>query len=216
MPTYLTKRGATYYFRRVIPDDLRPAFGGKRELTFSLGTKDRAEASKLCRAAAVQSDKELDAARAMIASPSAAGAKPADAAPIDREAYAAAAFAALQRKRDAAFSAGDLPTFDAEARENLELYQAMLDGGDNLGLSLAQVEGMQRATKALLTGDGAAVLASAAAVSRERKQVAAKPDTPMLPELIDKWRQRSSLRLGPSICGGGLAPCSMPSMAKNL
>lgn len=187
MPTYLTKRGATYYFRRVIPDDLRPAFGGKRELTFSLGTKDRAEASKLCRAAAVQSDKELDAARAMIASPSAVNAKPADAAPIDREAYAAAAFAALQRKRDAAFSAGDLPAFDAEARENLELYQAMLEGGDNLGLSLAQVEGMQRATKALLTGDGAAVLASAAAVSRERKQAVAKSETPMLPELIDKW-----------------------------
>ncbi|WP_303703551.1 site-specific integrase, partial [Brevundimonas naejangsanensis] len=112
---------------------------------------------------------------------------PADAAPIDREAYAAAAFAALQRKRDAAFSAGDLPTFDAEARENLELYQAMLEGGDNLGLSLAQVEGMQRATKALLTGDGAAVLASAAAVSGKQKQAVAKPDTPMLPELIDKW-----------------------------
>lgn len=69
MPTHLTKRGATYYFRRVIPDDLRPAFGGKRELTFSLGTKDHVEASKLCRAAAVQSDKEFDAARAMIASP---------------------------------------------------------------------------------------------------------------------------------------------------
>nr|WP_313521544.1 DUF6538 domain-containing protein [Brevundimonas diminuta] len=190
MPTYLTKRGATYYFRRVIPEDLRPAFGGKRELTFSLGTKDRAEASKLCRAAAVQSDKELDAARAMIASPSADGAKPADAAPIDREAYAAAAFAALQRKRDAAFSAGDLPTFDAEARENLELYQAMLEGGDNLGLSLAQVEGMQRATKALLTGDGAAVLSAAAAVSREQKQALVKPDTPMLPELISLWADR--------------------------
>lgn len=187
MPTHLKKRDGVYYFRRVIPEALRPAFNGKRELVFSLRTKDYAEACKRCRAAAVQSDKELDAARAMIASPSAGGAKPADAAPIDREAYAAAAFAALQRKRDAAFSAGDLPTFDAEARENLELYQAMLEGGDNLGLSLAQVEGMQRATKALLTGDGAAVLASAAAVSREQKQAVAKPDTPMLPELIDKW-----------------------------
>jgi hypothetical protein len=46
---------------------------------------------------------------------------------------------------------------------------------------------MQRANKALLTGDGAAVLAAAATVSRERKQAVAKPDTPMLPELIDKW-----------------------------
>lgn len=192
MPTHLKKRDGVYYFRRVIPEALRPAFNGKRELGFSLRTKDYAEACKRCRAAAVQSDKELDAARAMIASPSAGGAKPADAAPIDREAYAAAAFAALQRKRDAAFSAGDLPTFDAEARQNLELYQAMLDGGDNLGLSLAQVEGMQRATKALLTGDGAAVLSAAAAVSRERKQVAAKPDTPMLPELIDIWAAERS------------------------
>jgi hypothetical protein len=92
----------------------------------------------------------------------------------------------------------------------------MLDGGDNLGLSLAQVEAMQRANKALLTGDGAAVLAAAATVSRERKQALAKPDALMLPELIDKWAAESSQRPGPSICGGGLAPCSMPSMEKSL
>lgn len=189
--TYLRRRGAVYQFRRPIPEELRPIIG-KTELAFSLRTKDRAEAERRCRIEAVESDKIFAAARAQIASPSAAGAKPAAVAPIDREAYAAVAFAALQRKRDAAFSAGDLPTFDAEARENLELYRAMLDGGDNLGLSLAQVEGMQRATKALLTGDGAAVLASAAAVSRERKQVAAKPDTPMLPELIDIWAAERS------------------------
>ncbi|WP_303703552.1 DUF6538 domain-containing protein, partial [Brevundimonas naejangsanensis] len=81
MPTHLKKRDGVYYFRRVIPEALRPAFNGKRELVFSLRTKDYAEACKRCRAAAVQSDKELDAARAMIASPSGGGAKPADAAP---------------------------------------------------------------------------------------------------------------------------------------
>ncbi|WP_420822569.1 DUF6538 domain-containing protein [Sphingomonas gei] len=31
MCTYLAKRGATYYFRRAIPVELRPAFGGRAE-----------------------------------------------------------------------------------------------------------------------------------------------------------------------------------------
>ena len=35
MCTYLTKRGATYYFRRKVPDELRPAMGGKVEFMVS-------------------------------------------------------------------------------------------------------------------------------------------------------------------------------------
>ncbi|WP_443018660.1 DUF6538 domain-containing protein [Sphingomonas sp. 7/4-4] len=31
MCTYLAKRGSTYYFRRIIPSELRPALSGKAE-----------------------------------------------------------------------------------------------------------------------------------------------------------------------------------------
>lgn len=187
MPTHLTKRNGVYYFRRVIPETLRLAFGNRRELTFSLRTKDFAEACKRCRAAAVKSDHDLDAARGTVASPMPVPTYSAPKAPIDRQSYAAAAFSALQRERDKAFSEGRLPAFDAERRENLEVYQAMLDGGDNLGLSLAQVEGLQRATQALLTGEGATKLASVEIKRREHKQVVAKPDTLLLLDLVDKW-----------------------------
>lgn len=44
MCTYLAKRGSTYYFRRAIPVELRPAFGGRAEFMLSLRSKDRAEA----------------------------------------------------------------------------------------------------------------------------------------------------------------------------
>ncbi|WP_242913411.1 DUF6538 domain-containing protein [Brevundimonas pishanensis] len=192
MPTYLTKRGATYYFRRVIPDDLRPAFGGKRELTFSLGTKDRAEASRLCRAAAVQSDIDFEQAEAQLARPPATSLKSAETATMDRQAYAATAFASLQRQREAAFAAGNLAAFNARARDNLEMYQTILEGGDNLDLTLVQVEGMRRAYKALLADDGAAVFSATAVTLQERDQVSPPPETPMLPELIKLWAAERS------------------------
>lgn len=37
--SYLSKRGSVYYFRRIVPDDLRLALG-KREIMLSLRTKD--------------------------------------------------------------------------------------------------------------------------------------------------------------------------------
>ncbi len=40
-------RTGIYYFRRVIPDDLRPFLGGKREVKVSLGTRDPGEAREL-------------------------------------------------------------------------------------------------------------------------------------------------------------------------
>ncbi len=44
--SYLAKRGSVYYFRRIVPDDLRLALG-KREIMLSLRTKDREEAKQL-------------------------------------------------------------------------------------------------------------------------------------------------------------------------
>ncbi len=53
--SYLSKRGAVYYFRRVIPDDLRPILG-KLEIMKSLRTKDREEAKRLIPAELIRTD----------------------------------------------------------------------------------------------------------------------------------------------------------------
>lgn len=62
MCTYLTKRGSTYYFRRVIPADLRPALGGKTEFMLSLRTKDREQAKRLIPDKTKETDRLLDEA----------------------------------------------------------------------------------------------------------------------------------------------------------
>jgi len=86
MCTYLAKRGATYYFRRAIPAELRPAFGGRAEFMVSLRSKDRAEAKRRIPAHTVETDKLLaDAARSLAAKPAAAPMPPRSAAQIERE-----------------------------------------------------------------------------------------------------------------------------------
>lgn len=60
MCTHLTRRGAAYYFRRVIPQELRPRFAGKREWTYSLGTKDRGAAKRLAQAETVRTNGLID------------------------------------------------------------------------------------------------------------------------------------------------------------
>jgi hypothetical protein len=62
MCTYLTKRGSTYYFRRVIPAELRPALGGKAEFMLSLRTKDREAAKRLILDRTKETDRLLDEA----------------------------------------------------------------------------------------------------------------------------------------------------------
>jgi hypothetical protein len=73
MLTYLTKVGSTYYFRRVVPDELqgffRTASGKPRhEFKVSLRTKDRRVAERLGRLKAVETDEQFDeAAKALTA-----------------------------------------------------------------------------------------------------------------------------------------------------
>lgn len=66
MCTYLSKRGSTYYFRRVIPDELRPAFDGAREFMFSLRVKDREAAKRKLPHETLRTDQLLDRARARL------------------------------------------------------------------------------------------------------------------------------------------------------
>jgi hypothetical protein len=53
--SYLAKRGSVYYFRRVVPDDIRPVLA-KAEIMKSLRTKDREEVKRLIPAEIIQSD----------------------------------------------------------------------------------------------------------------------------------------------------------------
>lgn len=66
MCLYLTKRGATYYFRRAIPDELQSALGGRTEFTFSLRTKDKDAAKRRRSVEALRTDRELEDARARL------------------------------------------------------------------------------------------------------------------------------------------------------
>lgn len=68
MRTYLSKRGATYYFRRAVPEELRTALGGRHEWMISLRTKDHAEAKRRIPAHAKETDRLIDEARRTITS----------------------------------------------------------------------------------------------------------------------------------------------------
>ena len=65
MCTYLNKTGATYHFRRMVPDDLLGHFRTERgnarlEWKRSLGTKDREEAKRLLRPHTTETDALID------------------------------------------------------------------------------------------------------------------------------------------------------------
>src|SRR3954451_22220570 len=73
MCTYLDQVGSTYYFRRVVPAELRAYLltdtGKPRaEFKISLRTKDRAEAKRLLPDYVQQTDRLFDGARARMAS----------------------------------------------------------------------------------------------------------------------------------------------------
>ncbi|KSB88231.1 hypothetical protein AS593_08735 [Caulobacter vibrioides] len=70
MPEYLSKRGATYYFRRVVPDDLRSHFQGRSEWMLSLRTKERKDAERKVRLEAIKYDRLIDDARSIVSSAS--------------------------------------------------------------------------------------------------------------------------------------------------
>jgi hypothetical protein len=64
--TRLHRRGSTYYHRAVVPKDIADTYP-KREETFSLGTKDHAEALRLVKIKAVEVDERFEAHRREMA-----------------------------------------------------------------------------------------------------------------------------------------------------
>lgn len=56
---YVTRRGAVYYYRRKIPQDLTSHYAPKHEFVFSLKTKDRQEAVRKANVESVRIDREF-------------------------------------------------------------------------------------------------------------------------------------------------------------
>ena len=60
-------RGRTYYFRLRVPQDLLPVYDPKKELTFSLKTRDFHQALENARLRAIQLDQEFREHRRRLA-----------------------------------------------------------------------------------------------------------------------------------------------------
>ena len=71
---YLTRRSGVYYFRRKIPLELQPILG-RKEVCFSLGTKDPKEAERLARERAVVLDRDWEAIQLLNTAPPVSAAK---------------------------------------------------------------------------------------------------------------------------------------------
>jgi integrase len=65
--THLMRIGGIYYYRRRIPEDLIEAYSPKREIKFSLKTKDKRKAEQLARLESVRIDQEFLLHRAQLA-----------------------------------------------------------------------------------------------------------------------------------------------------
>ena len=151
MCNYLDKVGATYYFRRVVPGDVRPliltASGAARtEWKYSLRTKDRDTAKRLIPAHTVATNGEIDAARsipAQVAQPVPEPVSPraeAMAAAVWENALESAEIAsremaAKDHRRDdvasvIAFLEGRLRGSTAEMPRGLRAFRYILDGGE--------------------------------------------------------------------------------------
>ncbi|MBU2326317.1 MAG: site-specific integrase [Alphaproteobacteria bacterium] len=180
----IRREGGRYSTRRIIPLELRAAYGDKREIVKALGTADPAEAKRRHVALWAAQDREFAEARAGLATAANVPEDDADmsAKPVDIDAYAARALVALRRKRAEYLAAGRLQDFNLEAREGIETYQAILDGGFDMDLSLSEAEGMRMATLAILTGEGAAALAAVPAPKLKGGQRIS------LSDVLDKWK----------------------------
>ncbi|WP_297804670.1 DUF6538 domain-containing protein [uncultured Brevundimonas sp.] len=185
MLTYLTKRGSTYYFRRVVPHDLRERVG-KSEFTFSLKTKDKAEAKRRCLEAAQQVQAAIDeASEANPLEP--VSTTTLAAKPMSRAVTKALAYRAVQNRRRAAFQAGSLAEEDEHWRNQIDIYRAAMRGELDLGMTLDKLEGSIAGVEAALSGaDDDALLARADQYLAER----AKPPEPMgqmLDDILPIW-----------------------------
>lgn len=198
MPTYLAKRGSTYQFRRTVPDHLQPIIG-KTTFGWSLRTKDRKLANRLCHLDTVKTDAQLERAEAVAATlpkPDKAALLEARMAALAQEddttevrRYAALIAASFRGELQKAADAGRLEARRVELEGELEKHELNLKDGSLKGrFSLSTSESMVLGLRAVLTGDGAANLPT---VDLEALRSATpSPDRLMLFDLVELWSSR--------------------------
>lgn len=128
MCTHLNRTGATYYFRRKVPDDLAGFFqtdSGKprTEWKRSLGTKDREEAKRFLRPHVIETDALIDEARSVVRVQSRQDV-PERAVQCSREGEQAQAAAAVEAAKQARYEARQ--EYRIAARERMMLSTAEL------------------------------------------------------------------------------------------
>lgn len=150
MCTYLEQVGSTYYFRRMVPAELRAVIRTKTgkprsEWKFSLNTKDRAEAKRLLLDHIRATDDEMDAAKAALA-------KAAGRAPATPQ-RPPARFAVMERARadyeDEAAEFQQQAADEQEARQEARAHLRKLFA-ERMRLTTAELEPWEAAIKDLL------------------------------------------------------------------
>lgn len=215
MCTHLQKRGSTYYFRRVIPEDVRGGFDGRREWIYSLGTKDRDEGKERAHLEAVRTNGLIATIRAQIV----AGESPMDSGgaspqpvhwtrPIteweleqaDHDEQAAEAVEGRRRKRRHhgeefrrridKYSTAQLGSRDAGIRDDFRGVEERARVAEE-HLAIARSELAQRLPAAV-------AIAAPEPVEVPRPEPVADPDAMMLDgTLIDQWsKERGVSRRG--------------------
>lgn len=184
MPTYLSKRDSTYYFRRVIPEALRPEFGGRKEMVFSLKTKDRTAAARLCRLEAVRTDALFEEAEAKLDLEVRTPAT--DAISLSVPQRAARLANSWRRERELYAAQDRLPDFNERVREALSHHEAILRGDfpDAPAGPMDSSEAMVIAARAILTGEGVGSLPEVTPVAHQPRSSSASLT---LTQLIDRW-----------------------------
>jgi hypothetical protein len=120
MCTYLDQVGSTYYFRRVVPLELRAFIrtssgAARAEWKISLRTKDRDAAKKRIPHFTIQTDKEIDLARHSLRLGLTKAPQGTPEAPA--QALSSAAAARMHTAENAVHEAADIASRDADERE---------------------------------------------------------------------------------------------------
>jgi integrase len=196
MCTYLNKTGATYYFRRPVPDDLLGHFRNERgnprtEWKRSLGTKDREQAKRLLRPHVAETDNLIDDARQALRS--ALPVSPEGLAAREREREEQTAQAALEadsRKRREARA--ELRTLwrQRRLRSTAELPPEQAAAVDLIRERDAELEELRRAVALMQAGNAELGIAGGSALSLAKLFERYAASGTANPKTVKKWRAR--------------------------
>ncbi|WP_295707720.1 site-specific integrase [uncultured Brevundimonas sp.] len=190
MPTGLQRRGARYYLRRRVPENLIEAVG-RHEIVRALGTSDFREAKRLLVVAWAALDLEFEALSAKretsVVSPDV---PPDDLPRISPTVIALTDLDMLRERQVRAQRTGTLGEFRQQCADALTLYQDMLEGKRQTNEDLRVIEGRRNGIRAFLTGEGSMALSAARRVlvpSSVAENEARASKTTTWEELVAKW-----------------------------